>query len=249
MSNRDLWTQIKEYSEFFLIAVPATVVAILYPLNILSQEIAISCIIALLVFLSLNEVIDRRKSFAGIEELIKSGSTTIINSLQGIEVTKFTDEKEAYEDLINKVSEAKWKVKYASLGIGHDKIYDYSLRYNSEKIKILRKRKIEYYYLTNINNKIRQERIRKELMELQNEKYYVRTFNFPDNFVPMVSFTVIDDKYVSIGGHRSVSDPNQTIGSFMINHESVAELFSNYFDLLWDKANIVNGSVNDNDVS
>lgn len=239
MHNRDRWAQIKEYSEFLLIAIPATIVAILYPLNILSQEVAISCIIALLVFLALNEVIDRRKSFAGLEELIKNGNTSIIDSLQGIEVMVFTDEKEAYQNLTNKLSQAKSKIKYASLGSGHEKIFDYALRYNSEKMKIVKKGKIEYYYLTNINNKIRQERIQKELFEIKNEKYYIRTFEFPSDFLPMVSFTVIDDKYVSIGGHRCMSDPNRKIGSAMIRNDSVAELFSNYFDLLWDKASSV----------
>jgi len=56
----------------------------------------------------------------------------------------------------------------------------------------------------------------------------------------MLSFAVIGEYEVIVGGHRRMYAPSERSPDLLIRHPAIVELFSNYFDLLWQQSTKLN---------
>jgi len=235
MSKIDVWDLIKENIVIVVTVVSGIVAAIGYPLGWIPQTVVLSVIVGLLTIFATSEILERRRRFANLESVLGSGFERTIKSLKGVEVQFFETETEFYDYLAARIRTTNRFIKYASLGPSRYKVSPagQSQRFYKERARMIASGKIRFNYLTMINDRGRLERVQRELEEFDGKQYFVGYFELSKDFIPMVSFTVIDDEELIIGGHRTLYAPSEGTASILIRHQDAARLFSDYFDLLW----------------
>lgn len=216
------------------------IIAIGYPLGWVTQEITLSAIVGLLTLFITSEILERRLRFEKIEKLLINGFDKTIATFGDANVEYFDGEDDFFKYLIAKLPQVEHSIKFTSLGPSHGHISATAQKFYKEKAKLIAAGKIRYNYLTVINNQGRLDRIIKDLHEANDKKYFVGYFDENAMSIPMVSFTVLDDKELIIGGHRTLYAPSEGTASILVRNEKAARLFSDYFDMLWRNAIKIN---------
>lgn len=152
--------------------------------------------------------------------------------------TWYRKDNDAYRDRFNKIREEKFKnelieTKYLTTFKTH-----YKSQELSERINRLKKNE---YELKNYQRKLQADIDRITMIQnLTHQNYNFIAAYLPEVRLenPLVSFLVVDRKKVLLGSYKSEykeSDIRKD-NAMLIENEEVANLFYQYFDLLWDNA-------------
>lgn len=161
---------------------------------------------------------------------------SFLENVGGYAIDSFTDEKQLYEYLGSRIQTVTDNIKDVSLGPGSERTPDYRQQYYNLRSQVIKQKDIYYRYLCMLATSSRVERVRNELNEFSQNRFFVGLFESHPDPIPMISFIVIDDKEVIVGAHRRLHSPSQRNSDVLIRHPTVVGLFSDYFEFLWDKA-------------
>ncbi len=159
-----------------------------------------------------------------------------LENVGGYAIESFTEEKQLYEYLGSRIQTVIDNIKDVSLGPGSERIPDYRQQYYNVRSQVIKQKDIYYRYLCMLATSSRVERVRNELNEFSQNRFFVGFFESHPDPIPMISFIVIDDEEVIVGAHRRLHSPSQRNSDVLIRHPTVVRLFSDYFEFLWDKA-------------
>jgi hypothetical protein len=236
MKREDIWGTIKDNILLIITVVGGVFTAIAYPLGWIPQSVILSVIVGLLTLFITSEIFERRQRFSRLESLVEGGFTKVITSLDGVEVQSFPTEKDTYEYIVTYIQKFEGNIMDASLGPSSETIPEYRRKYYEIRGKAISKGKIHYRYITMFNNRTRLDRVRQEIRDLGNKQFYVGYFDIPAKPIPIFSFAVLGNKEVIVGGHRRMYAPSERSPDLLIRHPAIVQLFSDYFDLLWQRS-------------
>jgi xanthosine utilization system XapX-like protein len=240
MKEKGFWSSLADNALLVITLIAGILTAILYPLNLIPQTIALSVIVGLLTLLATSEILQRRRRFAKVESLIESGFEKLTTSLSGVEVQRFESEKQTYDYLINRLQTVQGHIKDVSLGIGSERVPEWRKKYYENRSKILKRGKVHYRYVTVLKTRSRLDMVRHDMEDLASKQYYVGYFDSPENPIPGLGFIIIDDKEVLVGAYRRLHNPSENNPDLLIKHPDIVRLFSDYFELLWTQSTKLN---------
>ncbi len=238
--KRDFWEKLKDNLPIFITLTTGIIATIGSNLGWITDTAILSIIVGLLTLFATSEIIERRRRFSKLETMLEQNLETTINSLMGVHIELFETEDDFFDYLNKKLPTIKHTLRYASLGPGPSRVSSKAGDFYETRAKLIRKSKIRVNYLTMFTNRIRFERTREEICQLDGKSFYVGFFDFFPSAAPMLSFTVTDEDEVIIGGHRTLYSPSEGTNSILVKHKVLAKLFADYFDLLWRRSNKLN---------
>ena len=239
----------------------AMLIAILYPLELISDQVFKGFVAALIGSIILSEALQWREYRSDLKELLedklqkydqlledklKESSLEIRHILDSTiatnQILKLNSSKESYEYLTKRILETETQILDATLG---PNIYttlrevpEYRLKFGNAKKQILQENRINYKHIAIVNNVSRLERIKRELSYSAN--YFVGILDSTDE-LPKISFFIIDDKEVVIGNLK-LYDSALLGQDIAISNPAIVNLFIEYFNLLWVKCKIIKDS-------
>lgn len=241
MNREHVWATIKDNVLLIVTVAVGVLTAICYPLGWIPQRAALSVIIGLLTLFATSEILERRRRFARVESMLENGFEKVIESLGGVEIQAFATEREVYEYLAARIQKVQGNVRDATLGpSSSETVPDYRRKFYASRAKVIAKGRVHYRYVTMFSNRIRFERVRREIEEFSTRQFYVGCFDVPPKAIPMLSLIVIDNEEVIIGAHRRMYAPSERNPDVLMRHPVVVRLFSDYFDLLWRESTKLN---------
>lgn len=224
----------------------ALALGILYPLELISDKVFKDIVPALIVSFILSETLGWREYKNEIKETLEKNLKDykynllieirhITNSITNKDVIKFNSSQETYEYITKKSYEAKTNIIDVTLG---PRIYkklenipEYRQKFAEAKKNIITKNKINYRHIAVVDDISRLKRIKEELNYSTN--YSVGILN-DTNEVPKLSFYIIDNKEVIIGGLK-MYDKTTTSQEIAVSNPVIINLFIEYFNLIWNK--------------
>ncbi len=228
----------------------ALLIAILYPLELISDQVFKGFVAALIGSIVLSEALQWREYRSDIKELLedklKESSLEIRHILDSTiatnQILKLNSSKESYEYLTKRILKTETKILDATLGPSIyttlTEVPEYRIKFGNAKKQILQEKRINYKHIAIVNNVSRLERIKKELSYSAN--YFVGILDSTDE-LPKISFFVIDDKEVVIGNLK-LYDSALLGRDIAISNPAIVDLFIEYFNLLWAKCKIIKDS-------
>ncbi len=230
------------FLSLFVTLVLALAIALLYPLELISDKVFKGIVAGLIGSFVLWEALQWKEYSSGIEKLLENKLEEYHLKIRGLldststnQILRFNSSKESYEYLTTRIYKAKLKILDVTMG---PSIYrelknlpEYRQNFAKAKKELLKKNEINYKHIAIINNVSRLKRIEEELN--YSKKYFVGLLNSTDD-IPKISFYVIDDEEVIIGA-LNMYDPTKIYHDIAISNPDIVELFVRYFDLLWDK--------------
>lgn len=236
MKREEVWGSIKDNVLLIITVVGGIFTAIAYPLGWIPQSVVLSAIVGLLTLFVTSEIFERRQRFSKLESLTENGFTKVITSLDGVEILSFPTEEDTYKYINTRIQKFEGNIRDASLGPSSGIVPEYRRKYYEIRRKAVSKGKIHYRYVSMFNNSTRLDRVKKDIQDLSNKQFYVGYFDISQKQIPMLSFEVFGEEEVIVGGHRRMYAPSERSPDLLIRHPAIVELFSNYFDLLWQQS-------------
>ena len=150
----------------------------------------------------------------------------VSQSIGEIHVLKTTEE--AFDYLAKQYEKAQLSIDQAAIApsISTSKAYS---RYDQVLKRILKNNQVKYRHVTFLDS-IRWKRLRVFLQDEKIEKYFARCYDLPEESLPGLSFSIIDDEEIVM---RYPYDPGQSEIWLSIKHPEVVRLFSAYYRNLW----------------
>lgn len=235
------------FISLFVTLALALSIALLSPLELISDGVFKGILAALIGSAVLSETIQRKEYRADIEKLLENQLEDYGLEIRGVldaiiptnQILKFNSSQESYEYLTQKIYETETRILDVTMG---PNIYpkpadipEYRRDFAQAKREILQRNEINYNHIAIVNNVSRLKRIKEELSYSKN--YLVGILKSTDE-IPKISFFVIDNKEVIIGGLK-MYDPASVAQDIAISNPQVVELFVQYFNLLWPKCEII----------
>jgi hypothetical protein len=215
--------------------------AVLYPLGIISQSIVLSIVVSLLTLLTTSEIILRKSRLDKIDTSLENNFFKLFDMLNCTSITVFKDEKETYKYLNNRIVNFNGEIKDATLGPGTEKdIIQERKDYYKTRDSLIKNGKIHYRYVTVINTRKKYLRISDELDRLNKYKYYLGYYHWNESSIPIISFTIVDVDEIILGAHKRLNSDAEECNDLLIKNKEIVKLFSNYYELLWQKSEKIN---------
>lgn len=177
-------------------------------------------LIAAAIIYWLDEQRQSRQATDKVLELVSSG----------VGAESWSTTKQAMTYLARRFSEVQRSVDQAGMAPSLSPSTEYA-EYDQELTRMLKKPHVKYRHVTLLDT-TRWKRVRAYVTDPDITRYFVRFYDQPSCTVPSLSFVVIDDVEVVMRHPYSPDQPELWVS---IKHIPTIQLFSRYFDTLYEK--------------
>jgi hypothetical protein len=210
------------------------IVIVLDQLNIMPDTAVQSAILALLALLATSEIVESRKKLSNIEEGLENINEHLMDVSRGVQVVTFLSSDEAINYLAKRTMNATISIDQASLD--HLRTTNQTparQRFKETRNKTILADRVKYRYVGVLYSKRRLTQAKEYVIDHKLHKFFARFYTKPSSDVPLISFTIFDNKEVFT---RYPFEHGEDTGYISIQSPHIAKLFMGYFERIWGSA-------------
>lgn len=181
-----------------------------------------------------DESVKRTKQFDELKHSISENTESILASLQGVKVQRFSSTEDGTRYLCKRYDEAKFTIDQASLApslvLSEPHLFPL---FEEACCRAVQNPNVSFRYVNTIA-KNRLQMIKRFFQLTETRKYFVRYYSEQNDTIPLsLSFTVIDDEELILRFPYDQSEPGYWLS---IRQPYIVDLFKSYYAYIWRNA-------------